>query len=85
MKAKSDIEFGKEYRDKNTGFKGKATGVLFYQYGCTRVILDALVEGRVEQATFDEPGLEAVDAPEPFKARARTGGPRTMPTRVGIR
>jgi hypothetical protein len=85
VKAKSDIEFGKKSRDKNTGYTGVATGVYFFQYGCTRVTLTSLADGEIKECNFDEQGVEAVEAEKPLKSHAKSGGPRGLVPDASVR
>lgn len=72
----SDIILGDEYLDDQTGFKGIATSIHFYQYACERITLEAFEpkSKEVRELTFDAPRLTHVKT----KQRAtttRTGGP----------
>jgi hypothetical protein len=40
MEIKTNIEFGKRYRDKVNGFEGKATAYIHYLYGSNKVLLE---------------------------------------------
>lgn len=82
------VDLGKIYRDSITGFEGVATASHEYIYGCRRISLTGMVEGKPEEFHFDEPALvqvgeEAVVEPTP-ELRA-TGGPRPTGSRVGLR
>lgn len=61
---KDDIELGKTYRDKLTGFEGKATAITEYLYSTTMVLLDAGLRNEhglpVDPVWFDLPRMEAV-------------------------
>lgn len=75
---KSDIKLGERYKDTQTGIEGTATAVSFYQYGCERVNLEAVVEGKIEEYGFDAPRLTHIDT----NVRAespRRGGPDKAP------
>ena len=78
---KSNIEFGKKYTDKNTGFTGVAVCISKWQYGCIRVTLQPYglkEDGDVKDShTFDEEELiEAKDV-----VQKDPGGPRPEPVR----
>lgn len=80
-KATVTVELGKKYRDKVSGYEGVATAVTEFLYACRRVTLDSFAEGEVKQFSFDEPQLEAVEAPQIERPRlSRTGGDRAMPS-----
>lgn len=49
----SDIVLGKTYVDKQTGIEGVAKAIHFYQHGCARVSLEAVVDGEIVEYTFD--------------------------------
>lgn len=74
---KHGITLGKEYVDQHTGFRGRASSIHYYEYGCERVQLESLHEGTIKLETFDLPRLldgETLDqakSPEP-----KTGGDR---------
>jgi hypothetical protein len=70
----SDVELGKRYRDPQTGIEGTATAVTFYQYACERVMLETVVQGKIEEYGFDAPRLEDVDTKERADSK-RPGGP----------
>lgn len=53
----SDVVLGDRYRDPLTGFEGVATAVTFYLYGCERVSLEYVKDGKVEFEAFDTPRL----------------------------
>ena len=81
---KSDIRLGERYRDEQTGIEGTATAVYFYQFGCERVGLEFVVDGKIEDKSFDAPRLTRVKT----GVRAtvfRTGGPErgASPERPG--
>lgn len=76
------IEFGKEYRDTQTGIKGVATSIHVYQYGCERITLEAINnDGDINEYTFDAPRLERVEDKKPVETLPRPGGPRDEPDR----
>lgn len=70
----SDIILGDRYVDKQTGIEGTATAIHFYQYGCERVSLEAVVEGKIEEYGFDAPRLTH-KATNRQATTTRTGGP----------
>ena len=72
----SDIILGKEYIDDQTGFKGIAVGVYFFQHACERVNLEARVnaDGKIIDNTFDAPRLRQVGDEAPARS-SRPGGP----------
>ena len=72
---KSDVELGKSYLDPQTGIKGVATSVHFYQYACERVVLEYVKpDGELQEVTFDAPRLEEFDTGKRLTTD-RTGGP----------
>ena len=73
-KYETDIVLGERYVDKQTGIEGTATAVHFYQYGCERVNLEAVVEGKIEEYAFDAPRLTH-KATDRQATTTRTGGP----------
>jgi hypothetical protein len=70
----SDIRLGERYRDTQTGIEGTATALSFYQFGCERVSLEAVVAGKIEEYAFDAPRLVHVETQEQARA-VKTGGP----------
>lgn len=70
----SDIVLGDRYIDKQTGIQGTASAVHFYQYGCERVTLEAVVQGKIEEYGFDSPRLTHVET-DRTATSDRTGGP----------
>lgn len=74
QKYESDIELGKKYEDKQTGIKGTATAIIFYQHGCERVDLETVVAGKIESYGFDSPRLTSVETGE-VATTTRKGGP----------
>ena len=77
----TDVKLGERYRDRQTGIEGTATAVTFYQFGCERVGLEAVVAGKIEEYHFDAPRLEDVATKQPL-VTTRTGGDRDpMPPR----
>ncbi len=88
---RGNVELGKTYKDKVTGFKGVATAVTVWLSGCPRVALQGPVtDGKVpDEVWFDTLLVEEVGRKkkiviepdlraEPLR---RTGGPRRDPTR----
>lgn len=73
-KYESDIRLGERYEDKQTGIKGVATAVHFYQYGCERVNIEVMVAGKIEEYSFDAPRLTHIDT-QKQATTTRTGGP----------
>lgn len=74
---KTDLEFGTEYEDRVSGFKGKCTGVVQHQYGCIRALLQPAVDKdgkHPEGVWFDEPQLIESRTDKP-------GGPMPAPQR----
>jgi hypothetical protein len=74
---RTEIEFDKKYRDKNTGFEGTATQMYFYQHGCERVLLKGMnTQGEIVEYVFDAPELEDAATKRGIKLLDRkTGGP----------
>lgn len=73
-KYETDIRLGERYRDGQTGIEGTATAVTFYQYGCERVQIEAVVAGKIEEYGFDAPRLTHV-ATQVRAVSTGTGGP----------
>lgn len=71
---KTDIKLGEKYRDSQTGIEGAATAVTFHQYGCERVMIEAVVAGKIEEYGFDAPRLVHVATQQQART-TRTGGP----------
>ncbi len=71
---KTDIILGGRYRDEQTGIEGTATAVSFYQFGCERVSLEAVVAGKIEEYGFDAPRLTHVKTGVRAES-PRNGGP----------
>lgn len=75
MNFQSDVELGKTYLDPQTGIKGVATSVHFYQYACERVVLEYVKpDGELQEVTFDAPRLEDIEDKKRLTTD-RTGGP----------
>ena len=70
----SDIVLGERYRDEQTGIEGVATSVSFYQHACERVVLELVVEGKIEEFVFDAPRLTHVETNRKATSE-KTGGP----------
>lgn len=70
----SDIQLGKRYRDRQTGFTGHATALYFYEHSCERVNLKALIDGAIKEYVFDAMELECVETGAPITS-PKTGGP----------
>lgn len=74
QKYASDIKLGERYLDKQTGIEGVAASVHFYQFGCERVTLEAVVQGKIEEYSFDAPRLTHKET-DITATTTRTGGP----------
>lgn len=70
----SEIELGKKYIDKQTGIKGVAIAVTFFQFGCERVGIEVVHAGEIKEYSFDAPRLTEVGKEQPVQAD-KTGGP----------
>lgn len=72
----SDIILGDEYEDTQTGYKGIATAIYFYQYGCERVNLEAFDKKTqdIRSLVFDSPRVRHVKSGK-VATTNRTGGP----------
>ena len=75
-----DIELGKDYRCKITGFVGRAVGTAKYLSGCDQVLLQPQMKpGETEYPKgvwIDDNQLVAVETETPVKSESR-GGPRS--------
>lgn len=80
----SEVVLGKRYRDAQTGIEGVATAIAFFQYGCERVTLEAVIEGKIEEYSFDTPRCVEVETGV-RPTTEKTGGPRNQPSRTGLR
>lgn len=58
------IEFGREYRDKFTGFTGTATARTEFSDGHTKVCLETLGGDNILEYWFEEARLEPAGAPK---------------------
>jgi hypothetical protein len=74
VKYASDIVLGERYLDEQTGIEGTAIALSFFQFGCERVSLELVVEGKIEEYGFDAPRLTRVNTGEKAETSA-TGGP----------
>lgn len=71
----AEVELGKIYQDRISGFKGEATGVAYYLYGCKQVLLAKTGGGKPEAEWFDEQRVLS-------DSTAEAGGPQQhAPTR----
>lgn len=77
-KDEAEIKLGEKYRDTVTGFEGVAVGRFEYLHGCTRIALQANVNGDIKDYSFDAPALVAVKDEQAFTSK-KTGGPRPSP------
>jgi len=64
MTVPEGITLGNRSRDVHTGMEGVATAKYIYLYGCVRIGIEFLKDGKLESATFDEQRLVPVDAEE---------------------
>lgn len=55
-----EIELGKKYVDKVTGFSGIATAKADYLYDSNQVLLESLIDGRPERHWFDVSRVDRV-------------------------
>ena len=78
------LTLGKRYRDVHTGMEGVATAKHIYLYGCVRISLEFLKDGRPETEVFDEQRLVPVDVEEVVQPQATSGGPRNDPGRPAV-
>ena len=81
---KVNVEFGKVYRDRITGFEGKCIGVCSYISGCDQVLIVPVVDkdGKlVEGAWFDDERLIDVEAEVAVERSSLKGGPQPAPAR----
>jgi hypothetical protein len=69
------VTLGKQYQDSLTGFIGTATCRTTYLYGCVRVNLEGLQDGKViTEMYFDEQRLTEYDTGQPVLSDANSGG-----------
>lgn len=74
----ADVELGVQYRDKQTGITGVATAITFYQHGCERVNLEAVIDRKIEEYSFDSPRLVRVADEKRVEPSGRPGGAQPM-------
>ena len=74
QKYETDIQLGERYIDEQTGISGTATVVSFYQHGCERVSIEAVVNGEIKEYGFDAPRLTHAETGRQATT-TRTGGP----------
>lgn len=82
---KTDVEFGKEYEDIVTGFKGVAVAVSKFQFGCVRIGLQpkVLEMGKKPEAEwFDEESLKKMK-PVKKSPGGPTPAPKSNPDPIG--
>lgn len=73
------VQLGHKYRDTITGLTGTAMSRSTFLYGCVRVGIEAVIEGKPEEFWFDEQRLEEAETRQPVTTDARSGGPRRTP------
>jgi len=76
-KIETSVIMGNTYKDKVSGFVGKAIAVTKWQFGCIRIALRPVVvkDGKLmEEEWFDEESLENIIPKE-----KTTGGPTPNP------
>lgn len=73
----SDINLGEEYVDAQTGYKGIATSVTFFQHACERVCIESFDKKRqqVIEQVFDAPRLTNTKTKKTAVV-TKTGGPQ---------
>lgn len=82
------IKLGSIVKDALTGFTGRATARVEYEYGCARIFIEPgeLKDGKpVEGMYFDEQRVEVVEEKCPVVSKdssATSGGPHDAPTRL---
>lgn len=76
--ANHGVNLGEEYVDEHTGYRGRATSITYYEYGCERVGLESIKDGAVLVEVFDIPRLRHADtlAQAQSVSAAKTGGDR---------
>jgi hypothetical protein len=76
-----DIEFEREYRDRITGFVGKAVGISRYVSGCDQVCLSAPAKDgkQGDSVWFDDDCLIDIEKERQVKRTSRKGGPQASP------
>lgn len=73
------IEFGRQYRDRITGFTGKATGFCSYISGCDQVLILPEIDkdGKKQEGHwFDDDRLIDVLKEQRVQRSSRKGGPQ---------
>jgi hypothetical protein len=76
------IEFGKEYRDRISGFVGVCTGKSSFISGCDQVLLVPKIgeDGSYKDGHwFDDERLISVESERPVQRTSRRGGPQQTP------
>lgn len=81
------IKLGSTVKDALTGFTGRATARVEFEYGCARIFIEpgVLQDGKpIDGIYFDEQRVEVVEEKEPVISKdssATSGGPYNAPTR----
>jgi hypothetical protein len=82
---KSNVQWGKRYRDTITGFEGVATGYCAYVSGCDQVLLNGGLNkdgDKVNSMWFDADRLAEIDTGKiPDKDRGLKGPDTPAPVR----
>jgi hypothetical protein len=82
------IKLGSKVKDVLTGFTGRATARVEYEYGCARIFIEPgeMKDGKpIEGIYFDEQRVEVVEEKLPVISKdnsATTGGLHDNPTRT---
>lgn len=79
------IEFGREYRDRISGFVGRCTGKASFISGCDQVLLVPSVgtDGAFRDGQwFDDERLIDVESGQRVERTSRKGGPEHTPART---
>lgn len=64
MKYESDIVLGERYIDPQTGIRGTATSLCFFQHACERAVLEFVnADGVLQENAFDSPRLVSETTP----------------------
>lgn len=76
LRGSIEIEFGKRYRDKITGYEGVATAKTQYMNGCCQTCLESPAKPGEEPKSFwfDDQRLVEAETEKPVKTPARVGG-----------
>lgn len=74
QKYESDIRLGERYRDTQTGIEGHVTAITFFQHGCERVSIEAVVNGEIKEYGFDAPRMVHIET-NVQASSPRVGGP----------